>query len=215
MYMDDFPGNSHERKSATATNPENDGSAKKVERVTTGVAKKNKPTLTRKFLDVFVGGDAKNVLEYIFVDVLVPALKDALVEAATQGIERTLFGESRGGRRSSYRPTQSSYTNYGRYQTSQVQPPRREDPRRIASRRSHEYEDLILPTRTDADGVLERMYDMLEKFERVTVSDLYDMTGVPTNYLNEKWGWYVLDGSRVKRVPSGYLLDLPRPEPLN
>jgi hypothetical protein len=209
--MDDFPGNTHKREVDT---PEPKEEPRRVSRITKGNATKTKKTLGRKFMEVFVGGDAKSVFEYIFVDVLVPALKDALVEAATQGIERTLFGDSRNGsRRPTHRSSTSSYTSYNQYSRPQ---PKREDSRPTPStRRSNNYEDLVLPSRSDAESVLEAIYELLSRYGSVTVSDLYELTGVTPNFIDEKWGWYVLDGSRVRRVPNGWLLDLPRPEPLN
>lgn len=208
--MDDFPGNTHKRE-VVVQEPKEE--TRKVSRITKGAATKNKKTLGKRFAEVFIGGDAKSVFEYIFVDVLVPALKDALVEAATQGIERTLFGDSRSGsRRPTYRSSSSSYTSYNQYSRPQ---PKREDPRPTPSRRSNSYEDLVLPSRSDAENVLEAIYELLSKYGSATVSDLYELTGITPNFIDEKWGWYVLDGSRVRRVANGYLLDLPRPEPLN
>jgi hypothetical protein len=211
--MDDFPGNSHERRQAVRSEPE-DTATKKVERVTKGVAKKARKSLGKKFLEVFVGGDAKGVIEYILVDVLIPALKDALVDAATQGIERTLFGDSRQNRRpsNSYRQP----TNYSSYSRSYNQPqPRREEPRRNARPPSSSYTDLVLPSRADADEVLERMYDLIDKYGKATVADLYELTGISSQFTDQKWGWEILDGNQIRRVPEGYLLDLPRPEALN
>lgn len=83
------------------------------------------------------------------------------------------------------------------------------------ARANFDFDEIILPTRVEADQVLERMFDLLDKYEIVTVADLYDLVGVDSNYTDEKYGWEDLRGADVDRLSrGGYLLDLPRPEPL-
>ena len=47
------------------------------------------------------------------------------------------------------------------------------------------------------------------------MADLYDMVNITGDYTDTKWGWYDLRGAGVERIRSGYLLDLPRPVPLD
>jgi hypothetical protein len=68
-------------------------------------------------------------------------------------------------------------------------------------------------SRVEADEVLSQMYDILEKFEAVTVADLLEIIGQSSNnYTYNRYGWTDLMGSGVVRTRGGYLLDLPRPE---
>lgn len=72
-----------------------------------------------------------------------------------------------------------------------------------------------MPTRVEAEEVIDRMFDLVSQYEMVTVADLYDLVGLANNYTDEKWGWTDIRGAGVSRIKGGYLLDLPRPEPLD
>lgn len=216
--MDDFPGNSHDMRRAEATRSKTEPTAKPkkpVEPVAKGTLRKK--TLGQKFTEVFIGGDAKGVFEYIVADVLIPALKDVIVESVTQGIERTLFGDSRGRRSSPYRYGGSTnYTNYSRSSYNQPQP-RRDEPNRYnrqPRRSSAACPEITVRTRQEADHVIESMYNLLSEYNRVTVNELYEIVGLTGEYTDHNWGWYDLGGNDVRRVPDGYLIVLPNPEQL-
>ncbi len=58
------------------------------------------------------------------------------------------------------------------------------------------------------------MDQLIEKYETVSVADLYELLGVEASYTDEKWGWVDLRDAGIRRVRDGYLLDLPKPESL-
>lgn len=209
--MDEFPSNSRERQ--RRQNPE-PPAQKKVERVVQGEVVRRKKPLGRRIAEVFVGGDAKSVWGYIAFDVLIPAAKDTFADAFSQGIERMLFGEARSySRRTGRRPGGGGYVSYDRMSSRD----RRDESRHVSrrARASHDFDEIILPTRVEAEEVIDRLFDLTAKYETATVSDLYDLVGVSGNYTDDKWGWVDLRGAGVTRVRNGYLLDLPRPEPLD
>ena len=208
----EFPSNStKQRRSVRSEEP------KKIERVVEGEVLRRKKPLGKRITETFVGGDAKGVWGYVMLDVLVPAAKDTIADAFSQGIERMLFGESRPhSRRGGYRGGgNNGYVSYNRYAPSSM---RREEPRPSMSRRaraSHDFDEIILATRVDAEEVIDRLFDLVSRYESATVADLYEMVGVSGNYTDDKWGWTDIRGAGVTRVRNGYLLDLPRPEPLD
>jgi hypothetical protein len=211
--MDDaaFPANSRNPRR------QEEKEDKKLEKVVTGPVARRKPSLGRRIREMFVGGDAQSVGGYVLIDILIPAVKDTLADMVSQGIERMLFGEARStSRRTGYRPGGSSgYVAYQRYSSSRSQE-RREDPRpRLRSKGSHNFDDIILATRVEAEQVIDRMFDLLAKYEQVAISDLYEMVGITPQYTDERWGWTELRGAGVQRTMNGYLLDLPRPDPLD
>jgi hypothetical protein len=59
------------------------------------------------------------------------------------------------------------------------------------------------------------MYDLLDRYQHVSVSDLYNLLDLTPAYTDANWGWYDLSGAKVRRISSGYLLDLSQPEPLD
>ena len=209
--MEEYPANSHKAKSV----PESENLPKKVEKITVGEVTRRKKPLGRRFLDTFFGGDAKGVLGYVLMDVLVPAAKDMAADAVSQGIERMIFGEARStSRRTGARPGgNNSYVSYNRYSTGNPIG-RREEPREVSrkARGNHDFDEIILATRVEAEEVIGRLFDLVSQYEMATVADLYELVGVSGNYTDEKWGWTDVRGAGVTRVRSGYLLDLPRPE---
>jgi hypothetical protein len=111
--MEEFPSNAKKVK-GTSDKEE----PKKIEKVIQGEAVRRKKPLGKRFTETFVGGDAKGVWGYVFLDVLVPAAKDMIVDATSQGVERMIFGESRGGRRSSSNRSPNGYVSYNNGRTT-------------------------------------------------------------------------------------------------
>jgi hypothetical protein len=191
---------------------------KKIERVVTTEVSRRKKPLGKRFLETFIGGDAKSVAHYVLFDVLLPAAKDTAADAVSQGIERMLFGEVRStSRRTGTRPgSGGGYTSYNRY-ASTAAPARREDPRGISrqARARHDFDEIVLATRVEAEEVIDRMFDLVSQYESVTVRDLYELVGISASYTDDKWGWTDIRGAGVTRIRNGYLLDLPKPDPLD
>ncbi|HMS83598.1 MAG TPA: hypothetical protein PKD12_08110 [Nitrospira sp.] len=199
--MEEFPPNS---KKAAANED------KKIERVTSADATRRKKPLGRKFTDTFFGGDFRGVVQYVLSDVLAPAAKDMIVEAGSQGLERFIFGETTRGRR----PGGPAPQGHIAYNRMSQKPPSRPaiSPR---GRAQHNFDEVVLQSRSEGQEVLGRMYDILSRYESVTVSDLYELVGLRGDHTDLKWGWTDLHGATVERLRSGgFLLDLPTPEPL-
>lgn len=211
----EFPGNSQFAVKPKADAPE----PKKVERVVDSEVVRRKKPLGKRFSETFLGGDAKGVAQYVMFDVLIPAAKDTVADAVSQGIERMLFGEARSASRRTGRrgPSGAGFVNYGRISSTGPFGGTREEPRTLsrASRANHQFDEIILATRVEAEEVIDRLYDLISKYESATVSDLYDLLGITGSYTDAKWGWTDFRGAGVQRVRDGYLLNLPKPDPIN
>lgn len=208
-----FPSNS---QSARPSQSEPASDRPKIESVVTGEVGKRKTPLGKRFAETFLGGDARSTANYVVLDVLVPAFKDMMSDAVSQAIDRMLFGERAGGRRGGSRPSGASgYVNYNRMGRSGGNRDRveREDPRMSPrARTTHNFDEIILATRIEAETVLNRLEDLIRDYETATVSDLYSLVGISPSFTDGKWGWDELPGARVVRDGGGYLLDLPRPK---
>lgn len=205
----EFPPNSvRAKKESEAETPED----KKVESVVKGEVKRRKKPLGKRFQETFLGGDARGTAQYVLFAVLIPAAKEMLVEAGAKGVERLVYGEST--RRTMSRPAGNiQYNAYNRMQQASDRPPAANMSRRARAR--HDFDEIIMQTRSEAEEVLERMYDLLSRYESVSVADLYELTGVQSAHTDQKWGWVELRGADVSRTRSGgYVLDLPEPVPL-
>lgn len=209
----DYPGNSNNKKEPAAR-------TEKVEKIITGEVVMRKPSLGKRAREIFIGGDAQSVWAYVAYDILIPAVKDTLSDAVSMGIERMLFGDSRSPssrRRGSSTPTGYGYTNYSSYSKGGSRYQSKDDGRQVSkrARASHNFDEIILETRVEAETVIERLDDLCDRYGQASVSDLYELVGVVGDYTDEKYGWQDMRGADVSRVRDGYLLNLPRPEVLD
>jgi hypothetical protein len=203
--MDQYPPNSDASKNPP---PED---VKKVERVTSSEPIRRRKSLGKQFKSTFFGGDAKSALRYVMFDVLVPAAKDAIAEAGSEWWQRLVFGDTR-RKRSAPPSGPQGYVSYNRYAMQGHQEPPRAMSRQGRAR--HNFDEIVLTSRTEAEEVIDRMFDILGRYDAVSVADLYGLVGIDQTHTDYKWGWTDLRGSGVARVRSGYLLDLPDPDPL-
>jgi hypothetical protein len=219
----EFPSNSQQpiRPSEGAPKPPEKKTVLKV--VDDGVeVVRRKKTVGDKLKSMFLE-DGKKKFEAYVVDVLFPSARDMLFDAATQALARAILGEDRAA---------SIKSSTARTITSRLvgNSPRHIDYDRFSKRGSgigssglsrvarvhHDFEEVILPSHNDAMRVIATMKDMAERYNAVTVGDLYDMIGEESTFADEKYGWLLedLEDARPRSVRSGFLLDLRKPEPL-
>lgn len=216
--MDDYPGNGREMPVQKPKPKAQEEPA--VESVVTGKVITRKKPLHKRFLETFAGGDARGASEYVIMEVLIPAAKDAIADAVSQGIEKIIFGEVKSSRRgsryggSSYGSSQNSYTRYS--SPTKANTYGRPEPRlSYRARASHDFKEIVLATRIEAEGVLQGLDEMIERYGTASVTNLYNLVGVTGDYTDNKWGWKDSHGFDIQRVREGYLLDLPKPEPID
>lgn len=206
----DFPPNSEASKKAGENNPD-----KNIKRVTSGEATRKKKSLRKQLRDTFIAGDLKSSIKYVSFDILLPTLRDMLWEAGSGGIEKLIFGDSR--RRGST-PPQSGPTGYVSYNRYSMGGSRMAGPQRAMSRAArsrHDFDEIELESRVEAEEVIDRLFDLVSRYETATVADLYELVGLPSTHTDHKWGWTDLRGAGVSRVRNGYMLDLPDPLPID
>lgn len=201
--MEEYSSNSHKSKQ------QNELEEKKINSVVSGSVKTKKKNEVQKFADVFISEDVANVKSYILMDVLVPAIKKAISDIVTNSIDMILYGEA--GR--SKKSNGSSKVSYRSYYEN---PSRRESSGARARTNDFDFDDLIFDKRGDAEAVLTAMDDIIERYQIVSVGDLYDLAHVSTdNYMVNKYGWTDIRNASVIRVRDGYVIKLPKAMPLN
>jgi hypothetical protein len=197
-----YPANSKKSKEAP---PE-----KKVDQVTTGTVTQRKRPLASKVGGNFVSEGLQSVAQYVFLEVLVPAAKNMMSDAVSQGVDRFLFGDSR-GRSSGTRP---GYTNYNRATnpSSSYSAPRELSRQ---SRATHDFDEIILATRGEAEDVIDNLRNLVDQYQTATVADLYDLVGITGSFTDAKWGWDDLRTASVRHIRNGYLVVLPKTQPID
>ena len=204
LTMEDYKPNSHLSREKQKSNPPD---KKKVEKVVRGKVKAKKKNEVRKLADVFISEDAANVKSYILMDVLIPAIKKAVSDIVTNGIDMILYGETGHSKKRSL----SSAVSYSKYYDE----PKRHDYSNTRARAGYNYDDIVLETRSEAEDVLDRMSELIEQYGMVSVADLYDLVGITGNYTDNKYGWTNIRNAEPIRVKDGYLLKLPKVLPID
>lgn len=208
-----FPPNSRTK----GVPPKQGEEPKKVERITQTEARQRKKPLSRRVKEFFFGGDARSAGSHIFSELLIPAVKDMLVHSGEEFLEQMVYGGDRVGsrRRSTIGRTgvRLAHTAYDQASRGQLRP----DPRLALSRQARanfDFDDIIIASRVEADAVIEKLWSLIDQYEVASVKDLYDAVGIEPAYTDDKHGWVDLSHAKTRRIKDGYLLELPRPEPL-
>lgn len=174
-----------------------------------------KKGLGGKFKETFAGDSAESVAQYVIFDIIVPRVKDLLFETFTGGLERSLFGSSTRssrGRRSQL-TDKTDYRGLSGGSRSERERPDRDISRR--GRATHNFDEILIPTRGEAEQVLDTLLELVDQYESATVADLYDAVGISTEHTDLKFGWTDLTEARINPARGGgYILEMPRVEQL-
>ena len=196
----EYKPNSHKSKEAQAQTEK-----KRVNKVVTGTARTKKNEV-RKFTDIFISEDVSNVKEYLVKDMLVPTVKKAIIGA----LDMILNGDAASYSRDRRGESRVSYRKYS------------DDPRDSRSDRARprfDYDDVVFPSRGEAEAARRQMMDVIAKYGFVSVGDLYDMADLTQPYTAHKYGWTHISDVRnadIVRVMGGdYIIKLPRAEALD
>ena len=212
-----FPSNSKSQKPKVDSSKIPEG--KKVEKVVTGSVKRQKRGFGKKMAETFLEDNTRSVGEYVFHDVLIPAAKSMICDIVGWGgfAEMLLFGSVRGGSRSPRQGGRGSFTSYDKayYGSSSKDP--RDRGREISrvGRARHDFDEIILENRGEAEDVLSHLVDLTIDYGQATVADLYDLVDITSEFTDNKYGWTDLRNASVSRVRGGYLINLPRATPLD
>ena len=200
--MNDYTPNSHRFKEEQKNGPTTE---KKVEKAITGSAKVKKKNEICKFRDIFVAEDLSNVKNYIFMDVLVPAVRKAVSDIVRDGIDMILYGKAGSSRP---RTSTASYVDYSKSVSASSSTS-------VNTKMNYTFDEVILTNRGEAEEVLSRMDELIETYGVVSVADLYDLCGITGNYTDNRYGWTSIKTAEVVRVKEGYLLKFPKAMAIN
>lgn len=194
----EFPSNSlHDQKQ------KEDESKRVVRQVTTG----------KRITKNVVTTTLKSVGSYILFDILIPAAKNTLSDMINNASDMILFGEPKTRRRDRDRTgPRVSYTSY--YDRDRDRPYDRDRRDRIYGRSRFDSDEIILPSREDAEEVKQSLFDVFDQYNAVTVSEFLELVGLPDEYTDRNYGWTNLRDVEVRRVRDGYVIDLPSPRAL-
>lgn len=202
INVEDLKPNSRKYKAEEASRPE------ERERLKPVVKKENvvstKKPFGKKMADAFLSEDVKDVKDYVIKDLIIPGIMNAIIDT----LRMAFFGErDRRDERRRYddRPPYSYSSRY-RYGSSN-RSSRRED-RRYESDDKVDYRHIVLDNRDDADRIVYELRDRIRDTGQATIGDLFDLVEVAGAYTDQHWGWKDERDIRVRRISSGYLIDV-------
>lgn len=200
--MEEYVPNSNRSKQQAQ---EQEGTSEKVvKKIVDGKVKKK--GTSQKIANMLFSEDTQSVKSYIFGEVLIPGIKKIISDVATNGIDILLYGEA--GHSNGHK-SPGSRVSYNGYYENQRQP------RRDYVRSGYDYDDVLVPTRGDAEEIIMQMDELISKYGIVSVADLYDLVGVACNYTDNKYGWTDIRTAEPMRTRDGYTIKLPRAMPIN
>lgn len=185
----------------------------KAEKVISGTVIQKKPNLLKRIGRNMVADDVTNVGDFVFDQVVMPAVRNLMYDIVSQGTHRVLFGTVRGRRGvvpGYAAPVSNLKTAYNRVQAEAPagSAMSREDQAR------HNFDELYLPSQADAMEVLENLISRVDRYGSASVADLYDYLGVTGGFTDQKYGWTNLSTADVRHTRRGWIFDLPRPQVL-
>ena len=182
---------------------------------------KRKKGLMERLVVGFLGPDGlPGIGAYLNEEIILPSIKNIIVEAVTSGINMAVFGDhSRpSGRphtqnRTVYRPETdytSQNTRTSRYTSARPEPSKR-GPEMIRSVK-YGVDEYPIESRMDANNVLTMLHEYADRYDYVSVADYYDLLGVKSVYTDHNFGWSFEEILKAVVTPlrgGGYIINLP------
>lgn len=203
-----------ENYSANSTKPKTSEQKPQPEsrkKVVSGSTSIKKEGAFEKFAHSFVQEDAKTIGNFVWSDVIVPAIKTTIADVVKNTLDMLFWGKS-GTRSSSNIPaSRVSYSSmYKSQQASQA--------RNVAqqSNKTYYYDDISFDSRDDAMKVLKSMQEELTVYPVVSVAAFFDFAGRSRDgkYTDNKWGWTDLSTAKVYPANGRWWIEFPKAIPL-
>lgn len=188
--MQDYKPNSNKYRSEQKKERE-----KRTEKIVQGNVRRKKKSEVSKLKDEFISEDVEDVKSYIWIDVVVPTIKNTIADV----VNMFLFGDT--SKRSKNHHT-VSYNSYSSGKSGS-------NNRRVVSNR-YNFDDYYFDSRGEAEEVLDRMDELIDAYGAATVGDFYDMIGITGKYTDNNYGWTNISRASVRRTRDGFIIDLPR-----
>lgn len=216
--LKECPPNSHKHKA------EETEKAREVEKVVYGNVKKRKKNEIQKFRSKYLAEDSNSPIGQIWNDMILPAARkmasdvvDNFFDFVRDSFDDRLYGGTkshRSGSGSSY--GYKRHTAYGEYFDRKR---RDREPVVLRAKSGFDFDPIFFSTRGDAEAVLKELHRLIGKYKVVSVCDMYRAANMDCPYTYEKYGWMDISEGKVVRDyyenEPGYIIDLPRPMPID
>lgn len=169
-------------------------------------AKTRKPSIFQKVKDSLLPDDVDSVEDYIEDYIIVPYIINGLNNAISGFLPS--FGNK------SQKKSNATYIAYDAAYKSGVSKTSRRETRPVNSSKQ-DYRNIEFMTLGDAKSAIEQLELILDEYYQVSVLDFYDICGLDGSPEDDNWGWYELNGVRIRPIGSHYRIKLPEPVSLD
>lgn len=178
-----------------------------------------KKSFGKKVLGTFLTEDAKTLKDWLLMDVLVPGIKETILNL----ISMSFFGEYRSRDRRNYdrgyRGDSSRYDYRGCYRGNVYD---RENYRRDSGRNSRydhddrvDFRNIVLRQRSDAERVIRSLRGRIRDYGSASVAELLDLVDLSGDYTDNNYGWVDERDVGIRQVSGGFLIDVAEPRYLD
>lgn len=188
--------------------PNNSNDYKKSEK-STDIQKvtKNPVKVKRRFKDLIIAQDPREVGENVLFNVIIPGVKKVISDAFDNTIHM-IFGTSSSSASSyTYSKKPSDYTSYSNCSERASSKP-------IYNYGINKPSDVTFETKEEADEALAKLRAAIEADEWVSVASYYHIAGVRQElikYTDQYHGWVNLKNADVVYFRDKWFIDLPEP----
>lgn len=203
-----IPGNSHKEKIANQV-PKKGGRDDRIPMKTVlkngkGLAKKGDDGILTRIVKRFIDEDVDDLQSWFIDDVLIPGLKNLFVDSVD-----TIFGTgSRSRRGGDYYYTDYRAKYKGRSYEKEKSYKREE--RKEREQQKIEYDNIVVTNKNEAEEIVTELRNRIRDYDYATISDLYQLIDMPSDYNDHDWGWTDPKAIGLKKVNGGYLIDVDR-----
>ena len=190
----DYPSNSLKQRHGKENAP-----------VINGKVSTKKPPMAKRLANIFIGEDIEDYGQYFIYSVILPSVKDFVWDLITGMFKKNSPRDKKDSR----------YVSYSSYYETPSRSKRKREESGYRQKSVSSPADLIFEGKDDARAVIEKIYDLIDDYGCMSVADLYDMVNYVGSYRDNKFGWYDVGDIRILNSRDGYMLDLPRPVPLD
>lgn len=180
---------------------------KKVEKVIEGEAKLHKKTLAQKAASFIFEEDIKDVKQFVINEIVKPSVKKLIADIFHNGVDMSMFGTPYGQRPGqNSKASKVSYVSYSSFAKPQGQ-------QQYAYQRQtgRSYDDVSVPTLSEAKTIADRMVELLETYQMASVADYYELCGVNSEFTDCNYGWTDLHDMEIVRDRDGsYIIKMPK-----
>lgn len=170
-----------------------------------GVVSTKKP-LGKKMVETFIKDDINDIKRYVLLDVIIPGIKNTVLDM----LQMAFFGEvrDRGSRTYGRSGDREHYSYSARYRGSSYSNSSSRRDNSYSSDDKVDYRNIVLRNRVDAEEVVEQLRYRIRETGKATVGDLLDLMDLAGRYVDNDWGWTDEREIGIRRISSGFLIDV-------